>query len=496
MSLGRLSKSKVVLGKQCEKALYLSVHKPELADEISDSQQLIFDQGHEVGILAQADYPAGVLVDAPYNKSDLAIAQTEKAIAAGALSIFEATFVHDDVLVKVDILNRKSTKSSWEIIEVKSSTEVKEVHTIDAAVQLWVCRGAGLKVKSVSIRTINNQCIYPDLKNLFNTTDVTDEVETSQKDLPKLIKSFKAVLVSKKSPSKEIGPHCDDPYSCGFKSHCWKAHKVPEISVFDIPRFPSEKKWTLFNKGIVDLSELDPDEFNQTQRRMISCTIEKPRFIDKPAIKKAIQKWSYPLSFLDFETIGFAIPRYEGQRPYQQLPFQFSCHLKTSLSSKLEHREFLNLSNKDPREDLAKALVGAIPKNGNVVAYNMGFENSVIKALAEQFPKLKKDLLDISNRLVDPLPIFRAHVYDPKFKGSFSIKEVAPAILGKAASYEGMAVGDGSEAQSVYLRMIDEKTPAKDKEKHCKDLIDYCTKDTMGMVLLVDWLFKQANEEN
>lgn len=493
MSQRRLSKSKIVLGKQCEKALYFSVHKPELADEISDSQQLIFDQGHEVGLLAQSHYPGGFLVDAPYDKTDLAIAQTEKAISDGALSIFEATFIHDDVLVKVDILNRKTIKSSWEIIEVKSSTEVKEVHAIDAAVQLWVCRGAGLKVKSVAIRTINNQCLYPDLKNLFNTTDITNEVEATQKNLPKLIKSFKSVLSSKKVPNRGIGPHCDDPYSCGFKSHCWRAHKIPEISVFDIPRLSSDKKWDFFNKGVVDLSDLDPDEFNQTQKRMINCSVGKSRFIDKPAIRKELQKWSYPLSFLDFETIGFAIPRYQGQRPYQQLPFQFSCHLKTSPTSKLEHREFLNLTNKDPREDLAKALVSAIPSKGNVVAYNMGFENGVIKALAEQFPKLKTDLLDISERLVDPLPIFRAHVYDPQFKGSFSIKEVAPAILGNAASYEGMNVGDGSEAQSVYLRMIDEKTSAKDKEKHRKDLIEYCTKDTLGMVLLVDWLFKQTN---
>ncbi len=488
----RLSKSKLILGLQCQKALYLASHRPDLADEVSDSQQLIFDQGHCVGVLAQSHYSGGILIDATYTESERALKQTQDAITSGALSIYEATFSHEDVLVKVDILKRNGASHAWEIIEVKSSTQVKAVHIPDAAVQLWVCRGAGLNVKSVSIMTINNQCTFPDLSNLFNLTDITKEADDFIVGIPTTMKAFKVMLASAKTPKIEIGKHCDDPYGCSFKTHCWSSCKIPAVSVFNIPRLSDEKKWAHYHDGKVDLKKLDPQDFNATQARMIEFTVSKKRFIDSKAISKAIKGWTYPMSFLDFETIGYAIPRYNGQRPYQQLPFQFSCHIRIGFDAELQHCEYLHMADTDPRESISRALVDLVPETGSVVAYNMGFESAVLKSLAEMFPKFKNRLLNIVNRLVDPLPIFRAHVYDPDFQGSFSIKNVAPALLGKSASYQGMAVGDGTEAQSVYLEMINPLTKPLDKEKLRLSLIEYCTKDTMGMVELVDWLQKNA----
>jgi hypothetical protein len=445
-----------------------------------------------VGILAQSHYLKGVQVDAPYTDSQRALRQTQDAIASGALTIYEATFLYEDVLVKVDILNRKSSRHSWDIIEVKSSTQVKDVHLPDAAVQMWVCRGSGLNVKSVSIMTINNQCAFPDLSNLFNLTDVTKEIEALAAGIPASIKTFKKILAAEKAPEIEIGRHCDSPYACAFKAHCWSACEIPEVSVFDIPRLAEDKKWARYHDGEVDLKALDPDEFNAAQARMIEYTISNKRFTDPKAISKALHDWTFPMSFLDFETIGPAIPRYNGQRPYQQLPFQFSCHFRKGLGAELEHCEYLHMTDTDPREAISRALIELVPKIGSVVAYNMGFESGVLNSLAESFPKFKKGLLSIADRLVDPLPIFRAHVYDPNFRGSFSIKAVAPAILGKAASYEGMEVGGGTEAQSVYLEMIAASTSPSQKKKLRQCLIEYCTKDTMGMVGLVDWLFKST----
>ena len=227
---------------------------------------------------------------------------------------------------------------------------------------------------------------------------------------------------------------------------------------------------------------------------MIQCTVDGRRFVDSKAISKEMEDWIYPLSFLDFETIGYAIPKYNGQRPYQQLPFQFSCHIRQKQGGKLEHREYLHMTDTDPRESVCRALIEMVPKSGSVVAYNMGFENGVLQSLAELFPKYKKKIKSIAARLVDPLPIFRAHVYDRAFSGSFSIKNVAPALLGKDASYEGMAVGDGTEAQSAYMEMINPSTVEKRTEELRKGLIEYCTKDTKEMVDLVDWLFEAAQD--
>ncbi|MGE3261388.1 MAG: DUF2779 domain-containing protein [Bacteriovoracia bacterium] len=492
MSKTKLSKSRVVLGLQCSKALYLSIHKPELAEDVSESQQLMFDQGHSVGLLAQTRFPGGVAIDAPPTDSQAALKKTADAIASGTLTLYEATFCHDDVLVKVDVLNRESPRHAWEIVEVKSSTQVKDVHLSDVAVQVWVCRGAGLKVKTASVMTINNQCVLPDLSDLFTLTDVTQEIDDHLSDLPKAIAGFKKMLATTAQPNIDIGPHCDDPYDCNFKPHCWSAKKIPTISVFDVPRLATNKKWDFYGKGKVQLASLDVSAFNQTQVRMIECTVNGKRFMDSAGIAAALKDWKFPLAFLDFETVGYAIPRYPNQRPYQQIPFQFSCHVRATKKSTLEHHEFLNESDADPREAISKALLDSVPKSGSVVAYNMGFESGVLKSLAEMFPKYRARLLEIDERLVDPLPIIRSHVYDPEFRGSFSIKAVAPALLGKSASYDGMAVGDGGDAQVAYLSMTDPKTEPAERARLRQALLEYCRKDTLGMVDLVDWLFQSS----
>ncbi len=471
----------------------MTVHQPDLSTNVSAAQQMIFDQGHEVGIHAQSLFPGGTLIDAPYYDSKLSLGQTQAAIASGAINIYEATLEHEGVLVKVDILNRKTAKTPWEIVEVKSSTQIKDVHLQDAAIQFWVLRNAGLKVQSASILHINNQCRFPDLSNLFTTVSVTKEVQALQKEIPEALNRFKRLLDSKTAPDKEIGPHCDDPYECAFKDHCWSKKKIPEISIFDIPRLSSKQKWELYADGKTALASLDLSKFNATQRRMIEATVSKKRFVDVTGIKRELQAWKYPLSFLDFETIAFAIPRYVGTRPYQQLPFQFSCHIQESENSELKHCEYLHVENSDPREAIANSLVKMIPTTGSVVAYNMGFEKQVLLALAEQFPKHKIALKKIAERLVDPLSIFRSHVYDPKFSGGFSIKDVAPALLGKNASYEGMLVGDGSAAQVAFLELIHAEAQDSKKKTLEQSLRAYCQKDTLGMAQLVEWLQEQID---
>lgn len=492
MGRAKLSKSKVVLGLQCSKALYLSIHKPELAGEVSESQQLIFDQGHAVGLLAQTRFPGGVTIDAPYTDSQAALKQTADAIASGALTIYEATFSHDSVLVKVDILTRESARHAWEIIEVKSSTQVKDVHLSDVAIQVWVCRGTGLKVKTASVLTINNKCVFPDLSDMFELTDVTGEIVDHLDEMPKAIAGFKKVIGAATQPNIDIGPQCDDPYDCTFKTHCWSSKKIPAISVFNIPRLAANKKWEFYGKGQVQLRSLDSGEFNQIQARMIECTLKGKRFLDSGGIADALKEWTYPFAFLDFETVSYAIPKYPGQRPYQQIPFQFSCHIKVTKDSPLEHREFLHEGSTDPREAICLALIDSLPNGGSVVAYNMGFESSVLNALAEMFPKQRKRLKEFDDRLVDPLPIVRSYVYDPEFRGSFSIKTVAPALLGKSASYDGMIVGDGGDANVAYLCMTDPTTKPAEKARLRQALLEYCHKDTLGMAELVEWLFQQS----
>jgi hypothetical protein len=488
----RLSKSKYVLGLQCMKALYLKVRLNELATEISASQQLVFDQGHETGNFAQKEFPDGYLVRALHTESQKAIQETQDAIQHGELTIFEATFEHDGVLVKVDILHRVNSKSAWQIMEVKSSTSVKVVHIQDAAIQYWVLKQCGLKVDSVFIQHLNGECEYPDLSNLFARVDVTKEVTELQSGIPNQLRDFKRVLEYSTAPETDIGPHCDEPYECAFKDHCWSAKRLPSPSVFDIPRLGEKKKWEFYRDGKIALKDIPTESLSTTQTRMMESSINNQRFVNEAGIQDGLKQWKYPLAFLDFETIAYAIPRFEGTRPYSQVPFQFSCQVQSAPDTKMIDHDFLQTDQGDPRRALAVALLKCIPVNGSVVAYNSGFEKTRINELAGYISDLAHELRAITERLVDPLPIIRAHVSDPKFMGSFSIKDTAPALLGDAASYEELDVAGGGEAQAAFIEMISTNTSPKRKKELEQGLREYCRKDTQVMAELVWWLQEQV----
>src|SRR4029079_10415831 len=129
----RLSKSKYLSGLQCHKRLYLEIHQPALATPPDASTQAILDMGIEIGILAQRRFRSGVLVKSGFRQRDAAITETAALLQdSGILAIFEGAFEHEGVLVRVDILERMQNgdggSSSWRLIEVKSSTRVKDVH--------------------------------------------------------------------------------------------------------------------------------------------------------------------------------------------------------------------------------------------------------------------------------------------------------------------------------------------------------------------------------
>jgi len=485
-----LSKSKVVQGLQCEKALWLAINDSGLATDTSDSRQAVFDQGKAVGILARTHFKNGLLIDFTYTELDQAVKATTAAIERGEKTLFEATFLVDGMLAQIDVLRRDKVGGLWHIVEVKSSTRVKDEHITDSAIQTYVVRVAGLTVKSVSIMHINTECVFPDLKSLFKTEDVTEQVEERMKTVPKEVAALQAVLRFGAAPPRDIGSHCDAPYECEFKDHCWSSKKIPEISVFDIPGLFASKKWEMYSKNAVSMKEVVKSrlKLNPTQARMVDVTLSGRRFTDANAIAKELKKWKYPLYFLDFETINPAIPRFPGTKPYQQIPFQWSCHAQMKSGGMLLHSEYLHDTNSDPREPLVKGLLAAIGPKGSVVSYNKGFEAGCLTSLAREFPKYGKGLLSIVERLVDPWPIVKAHVYDKEFRGSFSIKDVAPALLGPDLSYDGMAVADGIAAQLAYAELIGDGTSSSRKAELRRAMLEYCKKDTAAMVGVVEWL--------
>ena len=477
-----------MLGLQCEKQLWLKTNKPELEAEVSASTQMQFDEGNLIGLLAQKHFGSGEVVVNDFWDYDGAVQSTLDFINQGSKTIFEASFKYKSFFSRADIFSLNVKKKSWDIIEVKKATSVKDYHLLDSAIQTWIILNSGFKVNSVSIMHLNFDCVYPDLTDLFTTTDVTDEVMLLLPDIETKVLKLLDLVEKKVEPKIKIGPHCDDPFECPFKSHCWV--DVPDKSVFDLYHIGS-KAWDLYNNGLTKITDLDAANFKGKNKKIIEVTKSNKMWVDPKGIKSELSNFKWPLYFFDFETVMPAIPRYKGTSPYTQVPFQFSCDKWESEKKGISHFEYLHTDSSDPRPGLIKAMLEGLGDSGSIVAYNQSFEISVIKKLAKFDKKNSQKLLNLVDRFVDPLPIFQNYTYHPDYNGSFSIKAVAPALIGSALSYDSLDVGSGMDVQVYANLLLQGLASGEEKEKMIKSLLTYCHQDTLAMVELVKWLMRQ-----
>ncbi|MDI6729867.1 MAG: DUF2779 domain-containing protein, partial [Thermodesulfovibrionales bacterium] len=479
-----LSKTLFIKGLQCHKALYLHKYHPELKDEISEVQQALFRSGTDVGVLARQLFPGGVEI--PYEGLSLSdqVRRTQAEIEQGTATIYEAAFCHEGSFCKVDILNKGET--GWEIYEVKSSTEIKDVYYDDVAFQYYVLKGAGLAVSRVSLVYINNQYVKSgdiDVNELFTSEDMTANVVETESRISVELTEQRAMLAGG-MPEIDIGRYCRDPYDCDFIGHCWS--HIPENSVFDL-RERGIDKFDLYRQGILDMRDIPEDMLNFKQGVQVEGTLHKKDHIIKDNIRDFLQSFWYPACFLDFETFMSPIPLFDGTRPYQQIPFQYSLHYMEIAGSRLRHTEFLAAPDSDPRKELTDKLMNEIPGDACVIAYNMAFEKRILRDLASWFPEYNERIEHIISNMRDLMAPFRAKdCYLWQMNGSYSIKAVLPALVPEM-SYEGMEISDGGMAMNAYSIMCATRDPAE-LDRIRKALCEYCSLDTLGMVRIVEKL--------
>jgi hypothetical protein len=486
-----LSKSRFLAGLQCHLKLWYQCFERELIPEVPPSQQAIFDAGHEVGELATRLYSGGILIDEPYYQHKQAVQSTLKAMQdPDVKAIYEAAFIYDGVRIRADILERLDD-GSWNLVEVKSSTSVKEVYYPDVAVQYYVLEGCGLKINRAGILHINNQYVYDgqnlDLESLFSYGDLTDETIAMQPEIPSSLAELKAMLANSDAPEIQPSRHCHKPYDCEFWNHCTK--DMPEFWVYDINAIGQDKLDELADMGIQAIGDI-PETFplSQIQDRIRASVTNQQEFISD-RLEAELNDVVYPVHFLDFETIGVAIPRYAGTRPYQTIPFQWSDHILYE-DGNLDHREYLCSEDKDPREEFTQILIEALGTEGSIVIYT-SYETGVLNSLIEHFPQYTDELQSVKDRFVDLYAIIRRHYYHPKFYGSFSLKYVLPALVPEM-SYENLSIQDGMQASIDYLRMIDPATSEDEKAKIRSALLIYCGHDTLAMVEIRDKLLNRV----
>jgi CRISPR/Cas system-associated exonuclease Cas4 (RecB family) len=483
-----LSKSRFIAGLQCLKRLYLEVHQPELAGEPDEQSMAVFEQGYEVGRLAQKMFPGGVLMEAGHEDVDKALQQTEQALTRKEHpAVFQGAFTHDDILARVDILERRP-RNKWRLIEVKSSTSVKDYHLYDVAIQRLILEGLGMKVVPCLMH-LNREYVYDgkqyELEKLFVIRDIADETAALRQDVKDLIQEERKVLAKATPPDIKPGSHCTHPFDCVFFDLCNKP--LPADCVSNLPGISPKKLEELTRQRIEFIGDI-PKGFSLTERQRHAWECErtgKPWF--GKGLKEALAGLRYPLYFMDFETLGAALPRYAGMSPYDQIPFQWSVHVQRKPGADLEHYEFLADDTNDPRPEFVRSLLQVIGKKGSVLAYSSGFESGCLADLAEWLPQYKDEIENIQDRLWDPLPVIRAHVHDLAFRGSYSLKSVLPALV-PGMSYEGMEVAEGDEAGLAWEKMVHAEVGSEERKRLRDALLAYCKQDTLAMVRLLEVL--------
>jgi len=488
MSIPPLSKRRFLAGLQCHKRLYLQLTAPDLAGAPSVAQTFIREQGHEVGRLARQAFPGGVAVDAAPDQLDAALTRTAALVRDAAVpAIFEATFRHDDVLVRVDALVRTGG-GRWRLIEVKAATGVRAHYLPDVAIQRHVLSGCGLQVEA-AVMHVNRDYVYAggalDVARLFTIVDVTAEIRELEAALPRLLADMRAALAGEAPPAIAPGPQCERPWVCEFYDRC--NSPLPDDHVAHLPGLHGRRLADLLARGIARIGDL-PDDVALGPRQELArraVLVGRPLFTD--GLGKELAALDYPRAFMDFETLAPALPRFAGMRPYDGIPFQWSLHVVRAPGAAPEHHDFLPIDAGDPRRRFLETLAAAVSDRGPIVVYS-GFESARLAELAGWLPDLAPVAERIRARLWDLLPVMRRHVYHPRFLGSFSLKRVLPALV-PALGYDGMDVAEGSEAGPAWDRLVrrraDGSLAPAEAARLERALRDYCGQDTRGLVELV-----------
>lgn len=477
-----LSKTKILQFCQCPRMLWLDQYSPELEEE-SPEAEARFETGRQVGELAREIYgrDGGYRID---NQRGLraSISETASLLEAGGKEpIFEATFDYEGLTVQIDILDRAG--EAPRIVEVKSSSSVKEHHLYDCAAQAWVLTQLGIPVAGVAVAHIDSSFVYQGrgrYDDLLVEKDVGDDIAPWIEAMPKIVEVARSTLNDLEEPDIPVGPHCTNPYPCPFFEHC-----SPTSGKYPVAGLGGDQKrlYEWINEGIRDLRDVPEEQLADDRQRLIHRQTKAEEAYIAPEIREFVKQLDFPRYYLDFETISFAIPIWKGTRPYEALPFQWSCHIESD-SGDLDHEAFLDISGEAPMRACAKALVETLGDRGPVLVYS-SFEKRVINGLIDRFHDLVGPLTDIRDRLVDLLPPTKQHYYHPDMQGSWSIKAVLPTVAPELSYGSLGEVRDGIAAQAGYLAAIEPDATDTVRNKLRRDLLDYCRYDSLALVKLV-----------
>ena len=487
----KLSKSNYLIGLECPKLVWTIFIHPEKIPKLTTVEQFKLAQGIKVGQLAKKLYPNGIDI---YSMNEAKYLEISQEFLKKRKPLFEAGFVYNNCLARVDIL--EPVEGGWEIVEVKSGTKVKDVNLHDVAFQKFIYEANGLKITGSYLMHLNKEYVRKGelvLKELFVKEDISEKVDELLVDIEENISSIFKIIKEKEEPQ----PGIFLPKIIKYGNHnCLRDNclEITENSVFNLYR-GKKLASELFLKGIKTLGDI-PNDVVLTEKQIIQrdCEQEKKIHINIELISEFLGQRQYPIYYLDFETISTAIPMFDGLGPHAIVPFQYSLHIVREEGAEPEHYEYLYDGCEDPRKEFIEELHKVLGETGSIVVYNQSFEIKRLEDLAEFLPEYKEWVSATVARIVDLLVPFRNfYYYNPKQKGSASIKAVLPAITEE--SYDDLDIAEGMTASVEFLRVTYDKCDPDEKLKIRDHLLKYCELDTLAQVKIVDELVKLVKKE-
>ena len=482
---------------QCGKYLWLSKFKKELALPPDEHMKRIFEQGHEVEAFADELFKGGVCVEA----DDIFDAERESRalVEKGCKTIFHATAIakatksaaKPQLMAEADIIKYNPKAKAWDLYEVKSTNSVQDKHIPDVCFQKITFQKAGYKINKTYLVHLNREFVKNgpiDPEKLIMKEDISDRVKEMELSVEKNIPFALAVLQEQEEVHVRIVKQCRNPNDCLFIPHCWR--DVPKYSVYELTSIKEAKLVELLDKGIVKIKDV-PGDFPLSRYQSLQVKAVKTRepVIEKEKFRKALKSLKYPLYFLDYETFGSAIPVWDGTKPHQQIPFQYSLHVARGpedlmLGEKeLEHNEFLARGKENPMPALLKQLKRDMDTNkGTVLVWNKGFEMDKNRKMAALYPRYKSFLESVNERVFDLMGPFKSRLFvDKDFEGTCSLKYVLP-VLGGGVSYEDLEISEGSDVGRQWYLTNFGGLPEAEIKRIRRMLLEYCGRDTYAIV--------------
>ncbi len=488
-----LSKSDYLLYLKHPAWLWLKKHDKDKLPPIDENTQAVFDAGNLFEGYAEQLFPNGIRLGFTDYASYLALPeQTMEAILGGLKVIFQSRFETSQLTCISDVIEIVGDKTI-DLYEIKSSTLAKPEHIVDLAFQAYVIRECGFTIRKAYVIHVNNTYIRKGVinpKEFCTTTDVTEKVADAEELTRHNIYSALSTMQQPKMPDPSSA-HAGKGAFGEWLSIFTKLTNQPKGSVYELCSLNAGKVKLLEEQGIKMLVDI-PKDFQLSSKQKLQVTAAKldQRLIELEPIRNFISSFTYPLYFLDYETFGGVVPAFDGERPYQQVPFQYSLHILDSPDSELRHEEYLHRESTNPCSSLTKTLRAHIGDSGTILAWNYSFEKSCNMVLARDMPVLKDFLIDVNERMHDLMMPFSNNWYvDKDFCGSASIKKVLPVLV-PSLSYAELGIHEGASAQRLWMQAVIDGKDTIDKEVMFADLIEYCKLDTLAMVEIYNVLRK------